>query len=148
MAMHLATALYEIAYGVQRTETLRLVREGGLKSPVAIVVVVDADSVFTSITAQQIKPPAEKSLLVQLQWVRELLDSHILHTLAWCDTRDMISDALTKGSVDRARIHAAMDGKLIIEFPAKTWRSRATEAAPVNTLLCIRGSPARPVAWQ
>ena len=122
--MHLASALYEVAHGVQTTETLRLIREGGLESPVAIVVVVDADSVYTSLTAQQVKAPAEKSLLIQLQWLRELLERRVLHTVAWCDTRDMISDALTKGSVDRARIHAAMDGQLIIEFAAKTWRSK------------------------
>ena len=124
IAIHLASALYEIAHGVQSTDTLRLIREGGLRAPVAIVVVVDADSVFTATTAQQVKPPAEKSLLIHLQWIRELLDTHVLHTLSWCDTRDMISDALTKGSVGRVRIHAAMDGKLIIEFPAKTWSSK------------------------
>ena len=123
VSIHLASALYEVAHGVQTTETLRLVREGGLQSPVAIVVVIDADSVYTSVTALQVKAPAEKSLLVQLQWLRELLDRRVVHTLAWCDTRDMISDALTKGSVDRARVHAAMDGKLIVEFTAKTWRS-------------------------
>ena len=123
VSIYLASALYEVAHGVQTTETLRLVREGGLQSPVAIVVVIDADSVYTSTTALQIKAPAEKSLLVQLQWLRELLDRHVVHTLAWCDTRDMISDALTKGSVDRARIHAAMDGRLIVEFTPKTWQS-------------------------
>ena len=41
----------------------------------------------------------------------------------------MISDALTKGSVDRARIHAVMDGKLIVEFPAKTWSSKMGSSA-------------------
>ena len=140
VALHLASALYELAHGVRTTETLRLIREGGLKSPVAIVVVVDADSVFTSVTAQQVKAPAERSLLIHLQWVRELLDRHVLHSLAWCDTRDMVSDALTKGCVDRARVHAAMDGKIVVEFPAKTWRSKVSLAAPVDTLLCSRSA--------
>ena len=136
VSIHLASALYEIAHGVQPTETLRLVREGGLKSPVAIVVVVDADSVFTAVTAQQVKAPAERSLLIHLQWLRELLDGLVLHSLAWCDTRDMVSDALTKGSVDRARVHAVMDGRLIIEFPAKTWRSKVAAAGLGSALLC------------
>ena len=116
-------------------------REGGLKSPVAIVVVVDADSVFTAVTAQQVKAPAERSLLIHLQWLRELLDGLVLHSLAWCDTRDMVSDALTKGSVDRARVHAVMDGRLIIEFPAKTWRSKVAAAGLGSALLCsvVRG---------
>ena len=128
LSMFIASALYEVAHGVQTTETLRLIREGGLASPVAIVVVIDADSVFTSLTAQQVKAPAEKSLLVQLQWLRELLERRVLHTVAWCDTRDMLSDALTKGSVDRARLHGAMGGQLVVEFPAKTWRSKADKA--------------------
>ena len=135
VAIHLSSALYEVAHGVQTTETLRLVREGGLQSPVAIVVVVDADSVYTSVTAQQIKAPAERSLLIHLQWLRELLDRGTLHTLAWCDTRDMIADALTKGSVDRMRVHAAMGGQLIIEFPAKTWRPKVvTDPTSTSTL--------------
>ena len=129
MALRLASALYEIAHGSQTTETLRLIREGGLVSPVAITVVVDAESVYSAITAQQVKAPAERSLLIHLQWVRELLDRRVLHTLAWCDTRDMVSDAMTKGSVDRARIHAVMDGELIIEFPAKTWSSKSASAS-------------------
>ena len=132
MGMHLASALYEIAHGVQTTETLRLIREGGLASPLALVVVVDAESVYSAITAQQVKTPAERSLLIHLQWVRELLDTHVLHTLAWCDTRDMVSDALTKGSVDRARVHAVMGGELVVEFPAKTWSSKVA-AAVVST---------------
>ena len=124
VSMHLASALYELSHGVQTTETLRLIREGELASPVAITAVVDADSVYTSVTAQQVKAPAERSLLVHLQWLRELLDRRVVHTLAWCDTRDMVSDALTKGSVDRASVRAVMDGRLIIEHPAKTWKSK------------------------
>ena len=124
MGLHLASALYEIAHGVQTTDTLRLIREGGLASPVPLVVIVDAESVYSAVTAQQVKPPAERSLLIHLQWIRELLDRKVLHTLAWCDTRDMVSDALTKGSVDRTCVHAVMDGRLVIGFPAKTWSSK------------------------
>ena len=50
--IHVASALYEVAHGVQTTETLRLVQDGGVQSPVAIVVVVDADRAYTGVTAQ------------------------------------------------------------------------------------------------
>ena len=48
----------------------------------------------------------------------------------------MVSDALTKGSVDRVRVHAVMDGQLIMEFPAKTWKSKVAVAGQGSALLC------------
>ena len=33
--------------------------------------------------------------------MRELLDTKVLEALVWLDTRDMVADGLTKGSVDR-----------------------------------------------
>ena len=85
---------------------------------------VDAMSVLAAMTAEAVRAPAEKSLIGHLLWLRELADRGILTGAAWVDTRDMLSDGLTKGSVDRASIHAVMDGRLIIEHPAKTWKSK------------------------
>ena len=58
---------------------------------------LDAKSVFAAVTATFIKPPAEKSLLCHIQYIRELLDTRVLQYLFWIDTRDMTSDGLTKG---------------------------------------------------
>ena len=44
-----------------------------------------------------------------------------MHTMAWCDTRHMFGGALAEGSVDRERVHAVMQGQLIIECPDKAW---------------------------
>ena len=67
-------------------------------------------SVYSAVTATYIKHPAEKSLLSHVQFLRELLDSHVLGALMWVDTRDMVSDGLTKGAVDRDALHKVMDG--------------------------------------
>eukprot|EP00974_Lingulodinium_polyedra_P089151 8644111-Lingulodinium_polyedra.AAC.1 len=67
---------------------------------------MDAESVFSAVSASPIKTPAEQSLLIQLQWLRELLDRSIITRFVWCDTRDMIADALTKGSISREALHS------------------------------------------
>ena len=56
-------------------------------------------SVFAAVSAVFIKTPAEKSLLCHVQFLRELLDYGVLAAIVWLDTRDMLSDGLTKGSV-------------------------------------------------
>ena len=50
-----------------------------------------------------VKPPTEKSMLTHVQYLRELLDTKVLASLSWCDTRDMLADGLTKGKVDRKK---------------------------------------------
>ena len=40
-------------------------------------------------------------MLLHLLKFREWLDLGIVRALWWCDTEDMIADAMTKGSVDR-----------------------------------------------
>ena len=79
---------------------------------------VDAKSVYAACTATFIKTPAEKSLLTHVQFIRELLDHGVLRALLWIDTRDMYSDGLTKGAVERALLHKIMDGS--IEFKHAT----------------------------
>ena len=58
---------------------------------------------------------AEPSLLSSVQAVREALVEQRLRTLYWVDARDMVSDGLTKGSVDRTEI------SLLYEH--NTWKS-------------------------
>ena len=58
-------------------------------------------AVYAAVEAKETKIPAESSLLSSIQSVRELLDLKRLRKLHWIDTRDMISDGFTKGSIDR-----------------------------------------------
>ena len=81
-------------------------------------------SVYAAATASHVKIPAEKSLLSHLQYCRELVDRGILAFLAWSDTRDMLADALTKGSVDRERIELAIAGFVRFDYDQKVWRPK------------------------
>ena len=83
---------------------------------------LDAKSVFAAITATFIKPPAEKSLLCHVQYIRELLDKRVLHHLFWIDTRDMHADGLTKGAVERQLLHTLMDGWCEFKQDFEHWK--------------------------
>jgi len=124
--------LHEIESGpVTKAQARQLRDEGGYSMP--MVLQVDALSVFAAITATFVKTPAEKGLLSHVQFVRELLDTKVLTALMWVDTRDMLSDGLTKGSVDRQALQDAMNGyhKFLHEF--KVWSSKLS--APTQRLL-------------
>ena len=101
-ALYIARAVLELVAGPQTLDAMRSFREGRLTSPLPITVAIDAASVFEAIVANLVKVPAEKSLFVHLLWVRELLSRGQLRGWSWIDTRDMIADGLTKGSVERA----------------------------------------------
>ena len=62
---------------------------------------IDARSVFDSVTAEIVKTPYDKHLLLHALAMREHLDAGRLRELIWIDTVDMVSDGLTKGSIDR-----------------------------------------------
>ncbi len=57
-------------------------------------------------------------------YLRELLDAGVLKALTWQDTRDMISDGLTKGAVDRKALHDAMDGIVRVLHECKPWQPK------------------------
>ena len=73
-------------------------------------------SVFAAVSAVFIKTPAEKSLLCHVQFLRELLDYGVLAAIVWLDTRDMLSDGLTKGSVSRDALLSVLDGIMRIQY--------------------------------
>eukprot|EP00973_Karenia_brevis_P039003 5385281-Karenia_brevis.AAC.1 len=87
-------ALTEVMIGTQSPTQLQALDDTN-KLPLKLHVVIDALSVFSALIPPDIKPPSESSMLIQLLIVKELLlqGRIILH---WCDTRDMIADALTK----------------------------------------------------
>eukprot|EP00974_Lingulodinium_polyedra_P111884 10824366-Lingulodinium_polyedra.AAC.1 len=98
-------ALYQLQHGVQTTARMRQLRgTEGYSYPSWLI--IDAESVVSAISASPIKTPAERSLLIQLQRLRELLDRGIITRFALCGTRDTIVDALTKGSISREALHA------------------------------------------
>ena len=70
--------------------------KGGPSPCISNHLVIDAMSLLAAVTADQVRMPAENSLLGHLRWLRELLDRNQLRAFTWCDTRDMLSDGLTK----------------------------------------------------
>jgi hypothetical protein len=69
--------------------------------PLAMEVCTDCRSVFDSLAAQDLKTPSESSLVLILHVLKELLCSHVIGKITWIDTRDMVSDGLTKGAISR-----------------------------------------------
>jgi hypothetical protein len=115
--------LHEIDAGPVTSAQHRVLREnGGYCIP--MVLQIDAMSVFAAITAAYVKAPAEKSLLSHVQFVRELLDTKVLTALHWIDTRDMLADGLTKGSVERDALAAAMAGWQQFGHEYKAWSAK------------------------
>ena len=114
--------LNEIHAGVPSKLDARSLREnGGFSIPA--VLCLDALSVFAAVTATYIKPPAEKGLLAHVQYLRELLDRHVLYALMWLDTRDMTADGMTKGAVERLALHLLMAGEIQIKHEPKLWKA-------------------------
>ena len=62
---------------------------------------VDARSVFDSATAQQVRTPADKQLMLHVRALREQLEDGLIDVLYWIDTEDMLPDGMTKGTIDR-----------------------------------------------
>ena len=75
---------------------------------------VDARAVYDTLRAPEAKVPTEQGLIAILLSIRESLKQKRITRLWWIDTVDMVSDALTKGSVS----HAAILGLLSTGF----WR--------------------------
>ena len=75
--------------------------------PVLMIAVTDCKSLFDALRVDETAVPSENSLIMILLQIKESLRTGSLSALAWCDTRDMLADALNKGAVAR---------KAIVEF--------------------------------
>ena len=121
--MQLCQILHEVQFGSCTHARARDLRENGGWGTVMILA-LDAMSVYSAVTAANVKEPSEKALYNHVLYLRELLDIGVLHALWWIDTRDMTADGLTKGAVDRTVLHAVMQGLTIVTHPYQEWRSR------------------------
>ena len=112
--------LIELKHGVLKSEELKAYREhGGFKLTATLT--TDAESVYKSLTCRDLKTPAEKTLLGQVMWIRELLQLGLIESLQWCDTRDMTADGHTKGSIDREMLLDLMKGKQVYRHDVKKY---------------------------
>ena len=85
----------------------------------------DNRGLFNGVTATEVKTPSEPHLLYLLKALRDRLDTHSINALWWIDTRDMICDAMTKGTLSREPLLKLWRTALLIiagEAPV-VWRS-------------------------
>ena len=66
-------------------------------------------NLFQAWTGTSVKLPTEKSLFPHLAWLRDVVKCAPTHVL-WVDTRDMLADPMTKGTILRTAILQAMNG--------------------------------------
>ena len=81
-------------------------RSGQLSIPIEAV--VDAKSVFDAVSAIDPKIPLEESLIAVLMAIREQFAQGLARRLWWCQTEDMLADALTKGAIAREPLLVAL----------------------------------------
>ena len=128
-SMLLAQILHEVEQGTCTASAAKQLRETGSWA-VTVILGIDAMSVYSGVTATVLKIPAEKGLWSHVQYLRELLDIGVLNAIWWIDTRDMHSDGLTKGSVDRGAIHAVMQGTVQYKHLFQEWKPKKLGAHP------------------
>ena len=122
--------MYELWHGCgQDFSKLANMQEDGQLEPY-IMLATDARAVFDAIAATDVCEPAECSLKLHLLALRDKIRRNVVRYLHWMDTRDMLADGLTKGSVDRAALRlTASTGRFHAQHPTiVTPNEKATAA--------------------
>ena len=102
-ALIIRSMLVELEIGPTPPAQLAEIIDTGLHL-ISVEGVVDARAVYDAVTADVVKTPDDKHMLLHALKLREWLDRGALRALWWCDTLDMIGDGMTKGSIDRDAI--------------------------------------------
>jgi hypothetical protein len=95
--------LNEVVHGPLEARTLQHLMEHG-RLPIPFAATTDNKGLFASVSADFLSVPTEPHLLYLLRSLRDRIDAGTLRSLWWVDTRDMISDVLTKGGLSREPI--------------------------------------------
>ena len=107
--MVLGSVFHEIVHGIASSaRDLMKLREGD-HSPLPMQVCTDGMSLLTALENIVAKIPTEASTLHHVQWLQELTRTRVLDATFWVDTRDMIADGMTKGTVPRSIIRTAQE---------------------------------------
>jgi len=119
MGMIVSSAFNEIMFGRQPALVLARWQDEG-KFAIPMELYIDARSVFDGVTSDPVKTPADKALLLHAKALNSMLTSRQIKALTWIDTRDMIADALNKGTIDRDAIRRLFSlGEWKLQFPTK-----------------------------
>jgi len=123
--------LHQLYRGTDQSSTqLARAQEDGQLYPV-VKAATDAMAVFSSVAAPDICDPAESSLKLHLLSLRDKVASGTLQSLFWSDTRDMLADGLTKGSVNRLALQmCAEHGKHVLTKEVKQYTAGQKVTVP------------------
>ncbi|CAJ1446370.1 unnamed protein product [Effrenium voratum] len=120
LGLNICMMVNEITNGVQSAAHMADKLECG-KITEGLDVAIDADAVFRALAAKEVKTPTDAIMLIHALKFKEWLKTGQVKSLMWIDTRDMLADALNKGSIDRAALRtAAEEGIWKIEHAFKT----------------------------
>ena len=96
-------------------------------------VVIDAKSILECVRNTKQVKPTDESLSLHILRLIELCKAGRISTLWWVDTRDMVSDALTKGGIPRTAIDALVEqGMWDVQFPAECYSADVTNSSTGN----------------
>ena len=129
--------LEEVRRGPQRASVLCELQDRGAYS-MPLEMFPDSFSVWSYLDAQHLEMPAEKNTLYHLAFCLEALQTGLVHSWHWVDTRDMCVDGLTKGKADRSALHQLMGGLWKLQYDMKTisdrrWPSKTiTPTSPIT----------------
>ena len=101
-------ALEEIHKGPMSADTFRACREFS-NFAFHSVIIIDSMNLFHHWKDDSKRLPSEKSLFPHIWWLRDATRC-APKELRWADTRDMLADGLTKGTISRDLLDLAMQG--------------------------------------
>ena len=114
-------AFQEILHGPLTSQQARTLREkGGFTMTSELV--IDAMNLFWALSVTSPRMPAERTLFVHINWLRDLLQAGMPSILKWMDTRGMLADGMTKGKIDRGPLVDAMAGQHTMHPDTKVYK--------------------------
>ncbi len=93
------------------------------KPPMQIDCVIDAMSVLSALQKAEPKTPIEMTMIIPIQILKNLVENGQLSSISWVDTRAILADGLTKGSIPREPLLTAFASCLwLVRHPTQTYR--------------------------
>ena len=125
LARLIGFAFCELTLGcIGPAEIFKLDQKGQL--PIQIDCVIDAMSVLSALMKEEPKTPTEMTMIIPIQIIKNLVEAGQLSSISWVDTRDMLVDGMTKGSIPREPMLAAFASCLwLVKHASKTYRKRS-----------------------
>jgi hypothetical protein len=127
LAMVINAALCEVLQGPQTAANLVAMQDAG-SMPLDLDLVIDAKSVWVSASADEPKC-SDSAMMLHLMKLREMLQG-VIRRIIWCDTRSMLADGLTKGSIERDSLRRlASQGQWEIQQELEVFEYQRSRAA-------------------